>query len=88
MLQYCGLDTRLIRFAVERNPAKWGTKPLGIDVISEDYARRFPPEYLLILPWHFVSEFVGREMDYLRSGGRFIIPLPPPPCVLQVNYLD
>jgi hypothetical protein len=29
-----------------------------------------------MLPWHFITEFKNREMDYLNAGGKFIIPLP------------
>jgi hypothetical protein len=38
--------------------------------------RKQHPDYLLILPWHFVSEFQEREKDYLSKGGKFIIPCP------------
>ena len=38
--------------------------------------RQARPDYLLILPWHFITEFKDREKDYLNSGGKFIVPLP------------
>jgi len=34
------------------------------------------PDYYLVLPWHFLDEFVERERAYLEDGGRFIVPLP------------
>jgi NDP-4-keto-2,6-dideoxyhexose 3-C-methyltransferase len=34
------------------------------------------PDYYLVLPWHFLDEFLEREQAYLNSGGRFIVPLP------------
>ncbi len=34
------------------------------------------PDYYLVLPWHFLDEFVDREASYLEAGGRFIVPLP------------
>jgi hypothetical protein len=33
-------------------------------------------DYYLVLPWHFLDEFIEREGDYLEGGGRFIVPLP------------
>jgi hypothetical protein len=38
--------------------------------------RREKPDYLLVLPWHFINEFVVREEDFLRDGGSFIVPCP------------
>jgi SAM-dependent methyltransferase len=78
LLQYCGLDSRLIKAAVERNPEKWGKKiaSVGIPIIPEEQARREKPEYMLVLPWFFRQEFLQREKNYLKSGGHFIFPLP------------
>jgi len=78
ILQFCGLDHTLITAAAERNSDKWGKKTVGtlIPIISEEQARVEKPDYFLVLPWHFLKEFREREMGYLRSGGRFIVPLP------------
>jgi NDP-4-keto-2,6-dideoxyhexose 3-C-methyltransferase len=78
LLQYYKLNNRLIEYAVERNPEKWGKKisSLNIPIISEDDARRLKPDYMLVLPWFFKEEFLQREKNYLDSGGHFIFPLP------------
>lgn len=78
LLQFCNLDHRLISAAADRNPDKWGKKTVGtlIPIISEDQARADRPDYFLILPWHFLDEFMKREKAYLDGGGRFIVPLP------------
>ena len=78
MLQYFGLDHRLISAAAERNPDKWGKVTVGtrIPIVSEDEARHTKPDYFLVLPWHFLPEFREREKNYLVSGGKFIVPLP------------
>ena len=34
------------------------------------------PDYMLVLPWHFISEFTEREKEYLNRGGKFIVPCP------------
>lgn len=78
LLQYFGLDHSVITAASERNPEKWGRVTVGthIPIISEEDARRANPEFFLVLPWHFLDEFMTRENRYLRSGGRFIVPMP------------
>jgi len=78
LLQYFDLDHSVIAAAAERNPDKWGKKTVAtfIPIISEEQARREKPDYFLVLPWHFLPEFIQREAEYLRSGGKFIVPLP------------
>ena len=78
LLQFCNLDRMLIDAAADRNPDKWGKKTIGthIPIISEEQARADRPDYFLILPWHFLGEFMKREETYLRGGGKFIVPLP------------
>ncbi len=78
LLQFYNLDHTLIKAAAERNPDKWGKKTVAtmIPIISEEQARSEKPDYFLILPWQFLSEFVKREEEFLKSGGKFIVPLP------------
>lgn len=78
LLQFCGLDHRLITAAADRNPDKWGKKTVGtlIPIISEEEARAERPDFFLILPWHFLTEFLERERAFLERGGQFIVPLP------------
>lgn len=78
LLQCTGLDSSLITAAAERNPHKWGKYTVGthIPIVSEEEARAAKPDYFLVLPWHFMNEFVEREREYLRGGGKFIVPLP------------
>jgi SAM-dependent methyltransferase len=78
LLQYFGLDHRVITAAIERNPEKWGKVTVGtrIPIISEEEGRKRKPDFFLVLPWHFLQEFQTREQDYLRAGGRFIVPMP------------
>ena len=78
ILQYVGIDTSLVSHAADRNPDKWGSETIGtgIPIISEDESRALKPDYYLVLPWHFLDEFVEREQEFLQSGGQFIVPLP------------
>lgn len=78
LLQYAGIDAKLIKKAAEKNPEKWGKimSSVGIPIISEDEARQDHPDYFLVLPWFFREEFIEREKEYLQKGGKFIFPLP------------
>ena len=78
ILQWCGIDNRIIDFCAERNPDKYGAYTLGTDIpiISEEESRKMKPDYYLVLPWHFKKEFVEREKDTMKNGAKFIFPLP------------
>lgn len=78
LLQWFGLDETLIDGIAERSPYKFGLKTVGtnIPIYSEDEMRKAKPDYMLVLPWHFINEFVEREKDYLKDGGKFIVPCP------------
>ena len=77
MLQYFGIDHKLIEAAAERDSRKFGMKTIAteIPIISEEEARK-NADYFLILPWHFLDAFIKREKEFLSSGGKFIVPLP------------
>lgn len=78
LLQWFGLDNTLIDAIAERSPYKFGLKTIGtnIPIMSEEEVRKMKPDYMLVLPWHFISEFIKREEEYLLNGGKFIVPCP------------
>ena len=78
ILQWCGIDNRLIEVAAERNPDKYGARTLGTDIpiVSEAESRAMNPDYYLVLPWHFKAEFLEREHEMLERGVGLIFPLP------------
>jgi SAM-dependent methyltransferase len=78
ILQWCGIDSRLVEVAAERNPDKFGARTLGSDIpiVSEEESRKARPDYYLVLPWHFRDEFIEREKGLLASGVGMIFPLP------------
>lgn len=78
ILQYYGLDHKLITVAAERSPEKWGKYTIGswIPIVSEEEARKANPDYFLVLPWAFFDEFYKREKEWRLRGGKFIVPLP------------
>ncbi len=78
ILQYYGLDHKMIKKATDANPEKWGRKTVGtlIPIVSKEEARSDKPDYFLILPHHFLAEITRDEKEYLESGGKFIVPLP------------
>jgi cyclopropane fatty-acyl-phospholipid synthase-like methyltransferase len=80
LLQWYGIDYDDVLYAAERSPEKWGKVTAGTDIkiYSEAIVRQQRPDYMLVLPYAFISEFLEREKDeaWRKAGGKFIVPLP------------
>lgn len=77
ILQYYKLDSKSIEAAADKDPEKWGKYTVGslIPIISEEEARK-KADYFLVLPWAFFDSFYKKETQWLKKGGKFIIPIP------------
>lgn len=78
LLQYFNITKNDMPAIAERSPYKFGKKTIGteIPIVSEDDMRAAKPDYLFVLPWHFIDEFIKREKDFLEAGGALVVPCP------------
>lgn len=78
LLQFCKFSSSEIPFIAEVNEEKFGKYTPGthIKIISEEEAKMNKPDYFLVLPWHFKDNILSREKEYLKTGVKFIFPLP------------
>lgn len=79
ILEAMNLAPGLISCAAERNLEKVGMPYSGTDIqcVSEETARE-TCSTMLVLPYHFIEGILEREIDYLKSGGELVVPLPVP----------
>jgi SAM-dependent methyltransferase len=78
LLNYCGIRTDFIDYAVDASPHKQGLLLPGthIPVYAPDKIAETKPDYLLILPWNLKDEIM-KQTDYIRDwGGQFVVPIP------------
>jgi len=78
VLQYFGIDKELIKAAVDKNPDKWGKYIVGtgIPIMSVEEYRKEKPDYLFVLPYHFIEEIGDQERNFLGKGGKMIVVIP------------
>jgi hypothetical protein len=83
LLCYCGIDTRLLDFTVDRSPYKQGLYTPGthIPILATEELRKRMPDYALILAWNFSDEIMRQQEEYAKAGGKFIVPVPSPRIV-------
>ena len=78
LLNYCGIGTDLVAYAVDVSPHKQGRLLPGSRLPVHAPARiaLTRPDYVLILPWNIAGEIVA-SMAHVRDwGGRFVIAIP------------
>jgi hypothetical protein len=86
LLNYCGIDTRLLPYTVDKNALKVGLYTPGTHipvrpVTALTESRDGMPDYVLILAWNFADEIMRQQQYYRNLGGRFILPIPEPRVV-------
>lgn len=77
IMAYYGIGPDLVPYVADRNPIKFGRETVTrIPVISEEEARAMKPDFFLAFPYHFMKEFLTREEDFRKRGGKFVSPIP------------
>lgn len=89
ILEHIGITNNDIPFATDNNSDKWGLimAGTGIPIISLEKYREMNPDYLLVLPYQYMNEIAKQEKDFLKKGGKMIIPLPHP-RIIDSSHLD
>ncbi len=80
LLNACGIGTDLLEFTVDRSPHKQGRLMPGVRLPirpAEDLVKAMP-DVTLLLAWNLADEIVAQQGEYLRRGGRFLMPIPSP----------
>lgn len=79
LLNYFGLTPSIVPYIAETNAWKQGLLTPGshIPIVSEEEFLRRMPDYALLLSWNYLDYFLEHS-DYIRKGGRFIVPMPSP----------
>jgi hypothetical protein len=82
ILNAFGLDRDWLDLILEKNTLKIGLLTPGtrIPVVDEDAFEMRNYRYALLLSWNLVNEFLEKS-DFIRKGGKFILPLPEPKIV-------
>jgi predicted TPR repeat methyltransferase len=78
LLGFLEIGPELLPYIVDRSPLKQGlyTPGMHIPVVPTERLLADQPDYVLLLAWNFVDEIIEQQAEYLRRGGKFIIPVP------------
>ncbi len=78
LLNAAGVGRDLIDFVVDRSTYKQGLFMPGvhIPIRPTEALLEERPDVVVLLAWNFQEEIVAQQSEYLRRGGRFVLPLP------------
>jgi len=78
LLNYCGIRTDFVEYAVDRNPYKHGrfTPGTHIPIHPPEKILETQPDYVLILPWNLKDEIMEQMSAVQAWGGQFVVPIP------------
>jgi SAM-dependent methyltransferase len=87
LLNYYGIGIDILDYIVDRNPLKQGLYSPGmhIPVKSVDRLATDDPDYVLVIAWNFAEEIIRQQDDYAKRGGKFILPIPEPAIVEEID---
>lgn len=78
LMNFAGIRGDLIRFVVDKNPAKQGKFMPGsrIPIVAEDRLRIFKPDYIVVLPWNLIEEVKDQLRYATEWGSKFVTAVP------------
>lgn len=79
IMNNCGIDRRYLDYVVDDAPAKHGFYTPGTHVAIKpwDFVKESTfPDYAVLFAWAFMDEILKKRENYIKNGGKFIIPLP------------
>ena len=79
IMNYCNLNNSVLDYVVDDAPAKRGKYTPGthVKIISWDDLKKVGyPDYFVLFAWPFHAEISKKRAEYLKKGGKFIVPLP------------
>ena len=74
ILNYCGIDSKLIEFVSDSTPEKQGTfmPGSGIPVVTPEFLRERKPDYIVLFAWNHEREILEKETQLTSSGSKWI----------------
>jgi len=77
-LNFCDLGLKEIDYVVDMSPERQNRLIPGkhIPIISPEILKKDKPDYAILFAYNYEKEILGKETEFIKEGGKFIIPIP------------
>lgn len=77
IMNYCKIDKHILACVIDDTTTKQGFFTPGTHILikSWEFIDEYP-DYILLFAWAFCDEIIKKRENYIKKGGRFIVPLP------------
>lgn len=78
LINYCRINNDLLDYVIDESPERYNKFIAGIHIpiYSPSKVKEIPPDYYIMFAWNYKEEILNKEKEFLKKGGKFIIPLP------------
>jgi SAM-dependent methyltransferase len=78
LLNYFGIGAETLDYMVDNTPIKQGRYTPGthLQIFPPAKILETQPDFVLLTAWNFADDIIAKEAEYVRRGGKFIIPIP------------
>ena len=79
LLNYWKVGTQIIDYGIDASPERYDRYVPGMHIpIKSPENSLVGVDYALLLAWIFKDDIMKKENDFIKNGGKFIIPMPKP----------
>jgi len=78
LLNFCGIGPDTLTHIIDSTPHKIGRLSPGMKIPIVGLGDRPDPVTYLLFVWNYRGTVIQREVNFIKNGGRFIIPIPVP----------
>lgn len=83
LLNYCKIGKDFLDYVTDESPTRQGKFIPGmhIPIISPVNIKKTKPDFALMLAWSYMDEILSKEQEFMKRGGKFLVPLPSPKII-------
>ena len=82
-INFCKFNSKILEYVIDESNERQGRFIPGmhIPIVSPNVLKKDDPDYALLFAYNYFDEIMEKEKDFIKRGGRFIVPLPEPKII-------
>ena len=83
LLQFCNIDSKLIDKVYDKSKLKMKQYTPGTNIYIENPSKinRDNIDFLFLSSWNIKDEIINQERNFIKNGGKIIVPFPYPKII-------